>query len=315
MELIRGRYSLQPEHRGCVATIGNYDGVHRGHRALLEQLEALASKHRLPSILITFDPSPQEFFSGSDAPPRLTCLREKIALLSSSPLDRMLLLRFDEGLRRMSWEDFVETILVKDLGVRAVLVGDDFRFGHRGEGDFDRLSECGEERGFEVVRIETFSVRGRRVSSSWVRQALAAGDLDIACELLGRDYSLAGRVRRGDARGRTIGFPTLNLPMHDRRPALLMGIYAVRVKGLGDRMRDAVAYIGPKPTFGGAKTVLEVHVFDWTGDAYGRYVEILFVAYLRGDRKFDSLQALKDQIAVDGDHARRILDERSEADE
>lgn len=314
LELIRGRYSLRPEHRGCVATIGNYDGVHRGHRALLDQLDVLARKHCLPSTLITFDPSPQEFFSASAAPPRLTLLREKIASLSSSPLNRMLLLRFDESLRRMTWEDFVDIVLVKDLGVRAVLVGDDFRFGHRGEGDFNHLLDIGAERGFEVVRIETFSVRGRRVSSSWIRKALALGDLDLVRELLGRDYSLGGRVRRGDARGRTIGFPTLNLPMHGRSSALL-GIYAVRVKGLDDRVQDAVAYIGPRPTVGGTDTVLEVHVFDWTGDAYGRYVEILFVSYIRGDRKFDSLDALKDQIAVDSAHARTILEHRAKNDE
>ncbi|WP_231471403.1 bifunctional riboflavin kinase/FAD synthetase [Thioalkalivibrio sp. HK1] len=313
LELIRGRYSLRPEHRGCVATIGNYDGVHRGHRALLDQLDALASEHGLPSTLITFDPSPQEFFSASAAPPRLTSLREKIALLSSLPLDRVLLLRFDEHLRRMTWENFVDIVLVKGLGVRAVLVGDDFRFGHKGEGDFDRLLGIGAKRGFEVVRIETFSVRERRVSSSWVRKALALGDLALARDLLGRDYSIGGRVRRGDARGRTIGFPTLNLPMRGRRSALL-GIYAVRVKGLGDRVRDAVAYVGPRPTVGGTDTVLEVHVFDWTGDAYGRYVEVVFVAHIRGDRKFDSLDALKDQIVVDSADARSILENRAKAD-
>ncbi len=306
LELIRGRYSLQPEHRGCVATIGNYDGVHRGHRALLDRLDTLAFEHSLPSTLITFDPSPQEFFSPKAAPPRLTRLREKIALLSLLPLDRVLLLRFDESLRRMTSEDFVDNVLVNGLGVRVVLVGDDFRFGHRGEGTFDRLLEFGRERGFEVARIETFSLRGRRVSSSWIREALAAGDFALARELLGRDYSLGGRVRRGDRRGRTIGFPTLNLEVHHHRLALL-GIYAARVKGLGDRMRDAVAYIGPRPTVGGGDRVLEVHVFDWEGDAYGRYVEVFFVAYIRGDRAFDSLEAMRARIAVDSDHARAIL--------
>ena len=306
MEVIRGWHNVRPEHHGCVATIGNFDGVHLGHRALIDQLAALGRERGAPTTLVTFEPQPLEFFAGENAPPRLTRLREKLTALHALPLDRVALLRFDARLCAMSPVEFVESFLVAGLGVRVVVAGGDFRFGHRGEGNFDLLLSLGERHGFEVVRRETCRVRGGRVSSSWIRDALANDELEIARELLGRPYTVSGRVAHGDRRGRTIGFPTLNIAIARRRPAL-RGVYAVRVAGLESRELDGVANLGTRPTVDGSGVVLEVHVFDWAGDAYGRCIDVGFVAKIRDERKFDSLEALKSRIGRDSARAREIL--------
>ena len=306
MEVIRGWHNVRPEHHGCVATIGNFDGVHLGHRALIDQLAALGRDRGAPTTLVTFEPQPLEFFAGENAPPRLTRLREKLTALHALPLDRVALLRFDARLCAMSPVEFVESFLVAGLGVRVVVAGGDFRFGYRGEGNFDLLLALGERHGFEVVRRETCRVRGGRVSSSWIRDALANDELEIARELLGRPYTVSGRVARGDRRGRTIGFPTLNIAIARRRPAL-RGVYAVRVAGLEPRALDGVANLGTRPTVDGSGVVLEVHVFDWSGDAYGRCIDVGFVAKIRDERKFDSLEALKSRIGRDSARAREIL--------
>ena len=306
MEVIRGWHNVKPEHHGCVATIGNFDGVHLGHRALIEQLAALGRERAVPTALVTFEPQPQEFFAGGNVPPRLTRLREKLAALGVMPLDRVVLLRFDARLSATSPVEFVESFLVAGLGVRAVVAGEDFRFGYRGEGDFGLLVALGERHGFEVVKRATFSAGGGRVSSSRIRSALATGDLEAARELLGRRYTMSGRVVHGDRRGQTIGFPTLNVPLR-RRTTALHGVYAVRVAGLEGRQLDAVANLGTRPTVGGRGMVLEAHVFDWSGDAYGRNVEVGFVAKIRDERKFDSIEALKAWIARDSARAREIL--------
>ena len=306
MEVIRGWHNIRSEHHGCVATIGNFDGVHLGHRALIGQLAALGRERAVPTTLVTFEPQPLEFFAGENAPPRLTRLREKLSALRAQPIDRVALLRFDARLCAMSPVEFVESFLVGGLGVRVVVAGDDFRFGYRGEGNFDLLVRLGERHGFDVVRRETCRVRGGRVSSSWIRDALANDELEIACELLGRPYAVTGRVARGDQRGRTIGFPTLNIPVRRYRSAL-RGVYAVKVAGLEERELDAVANLGTRPTVDGRVVVLEVHVFDWSGDAYGRCVDVSFAAKIRDERKFDSFDALKTQIAHDSVRARAIL--------
>ena len=305
LKVIRGWHNVGPEHHGCVATIGNFDGVHLGHRALIGQLAALGRERGVPATLVTFEPQPQEFFAGENAPPRLTRLREKLAALRTLPLDRVALLRFDARLCAMSPVEFVESFLVDGLGVRVVVAGDDFRFGYRGEGNFDLLVSLGGQHGFEVVRRETFSARGGRVSSSWIRDALANNELEIARELLGRPYAVSGRVARGDRRGRTIGFPTLNIAFR-RRPAL-RGVYAVRVAGLEARTLDAVANLGTRPTVDGRSVVLEVHVFDWSGDAYGRCIDVSFVEKIRDERTFDSFDALRIRIGRDSARAREIL--------
>ena len=306
MEVIRGGHNIRPEHHGCVATIGNFDGVHLGHRALIGQLAALGRERAVPTTLVTFEPQPQEFFAGENAPPRLTRLREKLSALRALPLDRVALLRFDARLCAMSPVEFVESFLVAGLGVQVVVAGDDFRFGYRGEGNFDLLVSLGERHGFDVVRRETCCVRGGRVSSSWIRDALANDEIAIARELLGRPYAVSGRVARGEQRGRTIGFPTLNIPIRRYRSAL-RGVYAVRVAGLEERELAAVANLGTRPTVDGRGVVLEVHVFDWIGDAYGRCVDVSFVAKIRDERKFDRFDALKLQIGRDSDRARKML--------
>ena len=306
MEVIRGWHNVRPEHHGCVATIGNFDGVHLGHRALIDQLAALGRERDAPTTLVTFEPQPLEFFAGENAPPRLTRLREKLIALHALPLDRVALLRFDARLCAMSPVEFVESFLVAGLGVRVVVAGGDFRFGHQGEGNFDLLLSLGERHGFEVVRRETCRVRGGRVSSSWIRDALANDELEIARELLGRPYTVSGRVAHGDRRGRTIGFPTMNIAIARRRPAL-RGVYAVRVAGLESRELDGVANLGTRPTVDGSGVVLEVHGFDWSGDAYGRCIDVGFVAKIRDERKFDSFEALKSQIGRDSARARELL--------
>ncbi len=306
MEVIRGWHNIRPEHHGCVATIGNFDGVHLGHRALIGQLATLGRERAVPTTLVTFEPQPQEFFAGENAPPRLTRLREKLNALRTMPLDRVALLRFDARLCAMSPVEFVESFLVAGLGVQVVVAGDDFRFGYRGEGNFGLLVSLGEQHGFDVVRRETCRVRDGRVSSSWIRDALANDELEIARELLGRPYAVNGRVARGDQRGRTIGFPTLNIPVRRYRSAL-RGVYAVRVAGLEEQELDAVANIGTRPTVDGRGMVLEVHVFDWGGDAYGRCVDVSFVAKIRDERKFDTFDALKDQIGRDSARAREMF--------
>ena len=306
MEVIRGWHNLRPEHHGCVATVGNFDGVHLGHRALIGKLAALGRDLAVPATLVTFEPQPLEFFAGENAPPRLTRLREKLSALRATPLDRVALMRFDSRLCAMSPVEFVESFLVAGLGVRVVVAGDDFRFGHRGEGNFGLLVSLGERHGFDVVRRETFCARGGRVSSSWIRDALANDELEIARELLGRPYAVSGRVANGDRRGRTIGYPTLNIPIRRYRAAL-RGVYAVRVAGLGEAELDAVANLGTRPTVDGRVVVLEVHVFDWCGDAYGRLVDVSFVAKIRDERKFGTFDALKAQIGLDSARARELL--------
>lgn len=306
MELIRGWHNLRPRHRGCVATVGNFDGVHLGHRALIGQLAALGREHAVPTTLVTFEPQPLEFFAGENAPPRLTRLREKLSALRALPLDRVALLRFDDRLSAMPPVEFVESFLVAGLGIRVVVAGDDFRFGHRGEGNFGLLVSLGERHGFDVVRRETFCAHRGRVSSSWIRDALANDELGIAQELLGRHYAVSGRVASGDRRGRTIGFPTLNIPIRRYRSAL-RGVYAVKVAGLADGALGAVANLGTRPTVDGRVMVLEVHVFDWSGDAYGRCVDVSFVAKIRDERKFDTFEALKVRIGRDSARAREIL--------
>lgn len=306
MEIIRNLGSLRPCHHGTVVTIGNFDGVHRGHRAILEQLHRIGSERALPTTLITFEPHPKEFFSASHAPPRLTRFREKMVELSRTPLARVLLLRFDEALSTMAPLDFVERILVERLGAKFVVVGDDFRFGHRAEGNFETLREAGQRLGLEVARHDTFPLQGQRISSSWVRDLLAHGNLELAAELLGRPYSLCGRVAHGDKIGRTIGCATANVHLRRVAPAV-HGIYAVKVWGLGGQPRPGMASIGHRPTVGGTVTLLEVHLFDFDQDIYGREIRVEFVAKLREEECYDGLDALKAQLALDAVAARAAL--------
>jgi riboflavin kinase / FMN adenylyltransferase len=306
MQVIRGLHNLREEHRGCVATIGNFDGVHRGHQAILDQCREQASTLQLPDTVVVFEPQPREFFAGDQAPPRLTRLREKVRLLGEYGVERVLCLPFNDALRSLTAQEFIDRVLVEGLGVRHLVVGDDFRFGCDRRGDFHLLTEVGEARGFSVEHTRTFTLDGERVSSTRVRTLLASGNFAQAARMLGRPYSLGGRVVPDQRLGRTIGVPTANLPLLPL-PLVLRGVYAV-VTALPDGRRlPGVANIGWRPTVGSHRPVLEVHLFDYDGDLYGERLTVFPCAKLRGEVKFDDFAALKRQIAADQVRARRYL--------
>jgi riboflavin kinase/FMN adenylyltransferase len=310
MRLIRGVDNLHPTDQDCVATIGTFDGVHLGHQAVLRQL---AEKHRelhLPAVVVTFEPHPSEYFMPDSAPPRLTRLREKIQLLETCSVDRVLCLRFDQYLATMSAQDFIKRIVVDDLRVHCLVVGDDFRFGAGRQGDFPMLQCAGANHGFSVVTTPTFDMDGVRVSSTRVREALACGDLELAARLLGRPYRLCGRVAYGDQRGRTLGFPTANIHLQ-RRGAPVRGVFAAEVSGLNGGPAAGIANVGARPTVDGTHMLLEIHVFDFDRDIYGRYVAIDFLSKLRDEKRFQSLEALKRQIEIDAQQARAYFRQRA----
>jgi riboflavin kinase/FMN adenylyltransferase len=304
MELIRGLHNLKPGHRGCVATIGNYDGLHLGHREVLAGLVARAGPAE-PSLVMCFEPTPREFFHREEAPARLSSFREKYRQFAACGVDRFLCLKFDRSIAEMSPEDFIRELLVEGVGVRHLVVGDDFRFGRNRAGDFATLEEAGRSFGFEVVDTPSFEIDGLRVSSTAVRQALAEGRLEEARGMLGRRYAMNGRVVAGRQLGRTLGFPTANIRLGHRLPPL-RGVFAVRVGGLGER-RDAVANFGTRPTVQGRELLLEVHIFDFDADIYGRRIEVEFVERLRGEKKFDGVEAMTEQVRRDAARAREIL--------
>lgn len=287
-----------------VLTIGNFDGIHLGHQRLLGLLREQSHSRGLPSTVLTFEPHPREFFAPDAAPPRLASLREKLIGLAENGVDHAVVLRFDAGFAARSAQAFIDEVLVQGLDVRQLLIGDDFRFGARRAGDFTTLQAAGARYGFGVEAMPTLDVGGERVSSSAVRAALAEGDLPHAARLLGRPYSMAGRVVHGDKIGRKLGYPTANIQLRHRRLPLA-GIYAVSVEGLGDAPRPGVASIGVRPTVSDAgRPSLEVHLFDFDGDCYGAHLRVNFLRKQREELKFASLDALTAQIARDADAAR-----------
>ncbi|MCK2127289.1 bifunctional riboflavin kinase/FAD synthetase [Thauera aromatica] len=290
-----------------VLTIGNFDGLHLGHQALLALLTEKARALGLPAVVLTFEPHPREYFSPADAPARLASLREKLLLLGAAGVDRTHVCRFDARFAAQNAQSFIDDTLVHGLGVRHLFIGDDFRFGARRQGDFAMLQEAGRRLGFGVESMPTLSVDGERVSSSAVRSALAEADLARAARLLGRPYSIAGRVSHGDKLGRQLGFPTANIQMKHRLPPLT-GVYAVGVEGLAAAPIAGVANIGLRPTVtANGRARLEVHLFDWTRDCYGAHIRVHFLHKLRAERRFDSLDALRAQIAADAATARQWL--------
>ncbi len=303
MELIRGLHNLRSRHRGCVATIGNFDGVHLGHQAVLGQLAQKADALCLPAVVIIFEPQPQEFFAPDKAPARLTRFREKLQALRRFAVDRVLCIRFDRAFAALSAEEFIQRVLVDGLGVRYLAVGDDFRFGRGRTGDFAMLQQAGAAQGFQVANMHSFRIGGERVSSTRIRSALAQGDLEAAEMLLGRPYRMCGRVAHGDKRGRSIGFPTANIHLH-RQNTPVQGVYAVEMFGLEDEPVRGVANVGTRPTVDGTRSLLEVHLFDFSRDIYGRYVHVDFVHKVRDERRFESLDELKEQILRDAADAR-----------
>ncbi len=282
-----------------VLTIGNFDGLHLGHRAMLERLAAKARELKLPAAVMTFEPHPRELFTPEQAPARLTSMREKMALLESCGVDRTYVCRFDRKLASLTADQFIDDILVRGLAVRHVIIGDDFRFGRGRSGDFAMLERAGAAKGFSCEAMHTVEVDGERVSSSAVRETLAAGDLEHAARLLGRPYVIAGRVVHGGKIGRKLGYPTANIQLKRKRIALT-GVFAVTVSGLDKRHLPGAASLGVRPTLGqGLQPVLEVHLFDFDREIYGAHVTVHFLHKLRDEAKFDSFEALTAQIARD----------------
>lgn len=303
MELIRGIHNIQPQHQGCVLTIGNFDGVHLGHQAVLEQVSQKANTLNLPSMVMTFEPQPLELFAKDKAPARLTRLRDKFVQLSKLHLDRLLCVSFNAYFASLTAEEFITDLLVKRLGVKFLVVGDDFCFGHGRKGNFAMLQQAGKEHGFEVVSTQSFCLQQQRVSSTAIRNALAKDDLPAVAEMLGRDYSISGRVSHGRKLGRTIGFPTANIPLK-RCVSPVSGVFVVQALGLDGQTIGGVANIGQRPTVNGVRQQLEVHLFDFHANLYGKQLEIVLLQKLRDEQKFESFEALKQQIELDAEAAR-----------
>ena len=303
MELIRGLHNLKAHHHGCVATIGNFDGVHLGHQHVLGELAEKAEEMKLPAVVITFEPQPQEFFIPDRCPGRLTRFREKIKALRRLAVDRVFTLHFSQKLAAMEPEDFIQQVLVDGLGVRYLVVGDDFRFGQKRRGSFEMLQQAGQEHGFQVVNMHTFQLAGERVSSTLIRQSLGEGNLDRAEILLGRPYRMCGRVAHGHKRGRQIGFPTANIHLH-RKVSPIEGVFAVEMFGVEGEPVSGVANVGTRPTVNGTRTVLEVHLLNFERDIYGSHVSVDFLKKIRNEQKFDSFELLKEQILIDATQAR-----------
>ena len=303
MELVRGAHNLKAGHRPSVATIGNFDGIHRGHRAVIETLQAAGQRLGLPTTVVIFEPQPREFFAPDNAPGRITRLRDKLQVLASLGVDRTLCLRFDARLAAQSAEDFIQGLIVDGIGARFLMVGDDFRFGHRRRGDYGMLEEAARHHGFELQRMPTISHEGERVSSSRVRRSLAAGDMAMTEALLGRRLSISGRVVRGQALGRQLGWPTANLRFGHQTPPM-RGIFNVLVHGLADQPWPGVASLGTRPTVNGVETLLETYLLDFSGDIYGRTISVELLEWQRPETDFRGLDALSEQIAADVASAR-----------
>ncbi|MGB9495819.1 MAG: bifunctional riboflavin kinase/FAD synthetase, partial [Azonexus sp.] len=278
------RSYLRPVPGPTAIAIGNFDGVHRGHGALLERLRDVARESRLPPTILTFEPHPREFFSPASAPARLTTLREKLELLAAAGVEQAMICRFNAGFAALSADQFIERVLVGGLRARHLIIGDDFRFGKGRAGDFSLLQQAGVAHGFAVEAMGSVTVDGERVSSSGVRTALAVGDMEHAARLLGRPYIIDGQVAHGQKLGRQLGFATANLRIK-HNPLPMTGVFAVEVSGVDDRPLHGVANLGIRPTVGGTRPLLEVHLFDFDRDIYGAHISVRFVHKLRNEQR------------------------------
>lgn len=306
-KLIRSLHSLPPADQGGVVTIGNFDGVHLGHQALLAEAVKEAKKRGVTANVITFEPHPFEFFAGNQLTiPRLTRLREKYTQLARCGVDNVIILEFNQALAGATASDFI-ALLHQYLRPCHIVIGDDFRFGKGREGDFQLLEAKAKELGFSLAAMPTFLLDGERVSSTRVRKALMEDDLALANRLLGHSYTMQGRVRHGDALGQQLGFPTANIHLH-RRLTPVKGIFTVYMHGLSAHPLPGVANIGTRPTVGGTRTLLEVHLLDFNQNIYGRYIEVEFCKKLREEERYPSLELLKEQIARDVEAARHYFE-------
>ncbi len=302
MKLIRGLNNLTQPLAASAVTIGNFDGVHLGHQLVIQQLQAAAATDSLPTVVIIFEPQPIEFFSPAKAPKRLARFREKITLLKTQKIDYLLCLHFDRELANLSAEDFVQQILLARLNTRQLVIGDDFHFAKNRQGNYRFLQQNSARFGFCLASTKTLMIDDERVSSTRIRNAIQQGNFEKAAELLGRPYSLGGRVAHGQKLGRQLGYPTINIKMGDKT-LIVKGIFAVKVKGIDNRLLRGVASIGTRPTVSGVDTILEVYILDFNQDVYGYSVEIQFLHKIRDEKKFDSLEELSTNIGQDTDQA------------
>jgi len=305
-ELIRGLYNFSLKNKGCVATIGNFDGVHLGHQALLSEVKKRAKALGVPSLVITFEPQPMEFFTRVKSVPRLTRFREKFSQLAQSGIDKVLVIRFNAEFAALTAEEFMEHLLSGTLGIKEIIVGDDFHFGKGRQGNMNVLKQAGEQLGFAVKSVQSVLIDNERVSSTRIRKALVDSDHLLAERLLGRPYSMLGRVVYGDQLGRTIGFPTANIYLH-RQATPVHGIYVTRLYGITKKALPGVANVGIRPTVGGTRTLLEVHLFNFNQNIYGKYVCVEFCKKLRDEEHYETLDLMKEQILKDADEARHYF--------
>ena len=308
MRLVRhlGDMPFTELQNGSIVTIGAYDGLHLGHEQLLHRVRMAADEFSLPAVVMSFEPTPKEFFGGDKPPARLMRFREKYDALAAHGIDIFYCPRFDAQMRSISADDFIRRILIHGLSARHVVVGDDFHFARRREGSIAHLQRASAALNYHVEQVPSIIVDGQRVSSTAIREALWSGDLDVATALLGRPYRMSGKVVKGERVGRSLGYPTANVDLR-RRQSAVMGIFAVRVHGLPGEPRDAVASVGSRPTFNGTKPLLEVHIFDFDEDIYGDYIHVDFIARLRGQVKYDEVEELVAQMHRDADNARSVL--------
>ena len=316
MELIRSLHNLRQHHKKCVASIGNFDGIHLGHQAIISQLNEIGHKYDLPSVVIIFEPQPQEYFSSDDAPARLARFREKVEELNRLGVDRLVCLRFNERLANLSAREFVEKLLIDSLDIRHLVIGDDFRFGKNRQGDYSTLEKMADEFGYKVEHTNTCLFQETRISSTSIRQALANDDLNLASQLLGRAYSISGRVVHGDKRGKKLGFATANMELH-RLHSPVVGVYVTRVRitgnttGLGEASHQAVTSIGMRPMFDGEGMRLETHILDFDENIYAKYMSVEFLEKLRSEMKYSDINNLKRAIESDIENARQYFAENS----
>lgn len=319
MQLVRGIHNINLSNdsgkksfeKGCALTIGNFDGVHLGHRRVIAALVDKANKLGCEAVVMVFEPQPQELFSPDTAPSRLCRLRDKYSLLKKLGVDRLLCVNFNRKFASQSAQEFVEQLLVKRLSVKHLIIGDDFHFGQNRQGNFEMLCQAGKKFGFSVTDTASFKVADCRISSTEIRKALEQGRLADAQQMLGRPYSIIGRVFHGDKRGREIGFPTANVSLK-RKVSPISGVYAVQVK-TSEHDYYGVANIGSRPTVSGTRAQLEVHIFDFNKDLYGQHIEVIMLKKLRNEIKFESITALTEQIDKDSKQARSFLENEYKA--
>lgn len=306
MEFIRGLINLSGRQKPCAATIGNFDGVHLGHQAVLDQLKGYATESGLNSTVMIFEPQPIEFFAPDRAPSRLTRLREKLLEFQQHGIDRVVCVKFNKTIASLSADEFVQQVLVDGLQVQRLVIGDDFRFAKNREGDFHTLIDAGKRHGFEVNMMQSFNCGDERISSTLIRQALADGDINKANRMLGRPYRISGRVVHGDKRGRKLGFATANIELK-RYQSPVFGIFSGRVYGIGNAPLDAAIYVGSRPVYQGERVLLEVHILDFNETIYGRQIQVEFLEKLRGEGEIKTEQELIEQIQTDISNVRNSL--------